>query len=338
MSDGSAPLARILLKARPTAAQLADRFAPPWPDGLELYLDRADVITEEECAAVIERVRGYTLPPGFAFVVEGPIRSLDNEFFDLVACTLATKELVRRLGRMAVALGAEAVVMHCIVPRATLTYDDWRDREAYFGASMEFVRYYTDTLLSMGVIPILENVPPVLRQRESRYLFTPIGMAPEDLVWFVERVPGLMTTLDVSHAQLYVNARGMAERMEGDEGVQPLMRFLRHLPTISSVETFVDLLGPSIFEAHVSNASGLLGEGARYGEGDIDMERIVGRLARTARYLVTETLEPDNDRAVYMREAQRGMAAVLRQVTEGPGMRPLGAPVQEPRGVPPADG
>ena len=120
----------------------------------------------------------------------------------------------------------------------------------------------------------------------------------------------------VSYAKRIVdNARALAERKQGDEGVQPLMRFLRRFPTIPSVETFVDLLGSSIFEAHVSNASGLLGEGARYGEGDIDMERVIGRLARTARYLVTETLEPDNDRAVYMREAQTGMADVLRRVT-----------------------
>ena len=97
MSTGSGPLARVLLKARPTPAQLADRLADPWPAGLELYLDRADVITEEECRAVIERIRAYELPPDFAFVVEGPIRSLDNEYFDLGDCTPASQELVRTL-------------------------------------------------------------------------------------------------------------------------------------------------------------------------------------------------------------------------------------------------
>lgn len=314
MSHGSGTLARILLKARPTPAQLADRFAPPWPEGLELYLDRADVLTEEECRAVVERIRAYELPPGFAFVVEGPIRSLDNEYFDLGACTPATKELVHRLGRVAVELGAEAVIMHCIMPRFTLTDRDWEERPATFQACMEFVEFYAHALRPLGLVPILENVPPVLRMREGAYLYTPLGMAPEDVAWFIDRVPGLMATLDVSHAQLYVNARAMAERGEGDEGVQPLMRFLRRFPAIQSVEAFVDTLGSSIFEAHVSNASGLLGEGARYGEGDIDMERVIGRLARTARYLVTETLEPDNDRAVYMREAQSGMADVLHRV------------------------
>lgn len=315
MSTGSAPLARILLKARPTPAQLADRFSPPWPEGLELYLDRADVITDEECRAVVDRIRAYELPAGFAFVVEGPIRSLDNEYFHLGKCTSATVELVRRLGRIAGDLEADAVIMHCLMPQFTLTEADWEGRPAFFETCMEFVRFYADTLLPLGVLPILENVPPVLRMREGRYLYTPLGMAPEDLAWFLERTPGLMTTLDVSHAQLYVNARQMAARGEGERDIQPLMRHLRHFPPIDSVETFLDILGPRIFEAHVSNASGLLGEGARYAKGDIDMDRIIGRLARTARYLVTETLEPDNDRAVYMREAQHGMASVLERLT-----------------------
>jgi hypothetical protein len=45
------------------------------------------------------------------------------------------------------------------------------------------------------------------------------------------------------------------------------------------------------------------------------MDRVIGRLARTARFLVTETLEPDNNRAVHMRDAQAGMASVLDRLT-----------------------
>jgi hypothetical protein len=45
---------------------------------LELYLDRADVVDEQECAAVLARIREYDLPADFSFVVEGPIRSLDK--------------------------------------------------------------------------------------------------------------------------------------------------------------------------------------------------------------------------------------------------------------------
>jgi sugar phosphate isomerase/epimerase len=311
MQNGSRALAGILLKARPTPAQLADRFAAPWPDGLELYLDRADIADEAECASVLDRIRAYDVPSGFAYVVEGPIRSLDNEYVDISQLTPATRELTRRLGAMAVELGAAGVVTHCIMPRFTLGSDDWRERERILEDCLPLVRFYAETLQTLGVVPVIENVPPVLRMREGRYLYTPVGMAPEDIAWFIERVPGLMTTLDISHAQLYVNARGMADRGEGEDEVAPLMHHLRHLAPIQSVETFIDVLGDSIFEAHVSNASGLLGEGAPYNEGDIDMERVIGRLARTARFLVTETLEPDNDNAVYMREAQRGMALVL---------------------------
>jgi sugar phosphate isomerase/epimerase len=315
MSHGSKPLARILLKARPTPAQLADRLRPPLPGGLELYLDRADIVTEDACRAVVDRIQAYDLPADFAFVVEGPIRGLDNEYVDISANTPATQEMTVRLGKMAQELGADGVITHCIMPRFSLTDDDWARRDEIFATCSEFVRCYADTLGSMGVVPIIENVPPVLRMRESRYLYTPLGMAPEDLVWFLDRVPGLMITLDVSHAQLYVNARNMADQGDTDPEVEPLMRHLRHFPPIESVDAFLDAFGSSIFEAHVSNASGLLGEGARYGEGDIDMEHVIGRLARTARYLVTETLEPNNDDAVYMREAQTGMASVLQRLT-----------------------
>jgi len=310
----SLPLARVLLKGRPTPAQLADRLQPPWPGGLELYLDRADVVTEDECKAVIARIKAQDLPPEFAFVVEGPLRGIDNEFFDLTICNDATREMIRRLGWMAQEIGADGVVMHCIMPRFSLEDDVWERREEIFATCMEFVQFYVDTLVSMGVTPTLENVPPVLRMRESRYLFTPVGMAPQDLRWLLDQEPDLRATLDISHGQLYVNARAMAERGEGDAEVQPLMRYLQNFPPISSVEGFVDALEPSIFEAHVSNASGLLGEGAAYDDGDIDMNRVIDRLARTARYLVTETIEPDNDKADLMREAQQGMESVIERI------------------------
>ena len=196
------PLARVLLKARPTPSQLADRLAPPWAGGLELYLDRADVATEDECKAVIARLKEPELPPGFAFVVEGPLRGLDNEYFDLSVCSDATQELIRRLGWLAQEIGADGVVMHCIMPRYSLDDDAWERRDETFIRCMEFVQFYVDTLVPMGVTPTLENVPPVLRMREGRYLFTPVGMAPEDLRWFLDQAPGLRATLDISHGQL----------------------------------------------------------------------------------------------------------------------------------------
>ena len=67
---------------------------------------------------------------------------------------------------------------------------------------------------------------------------------------------------------------------------------------------------------HVANATGLLGEGAPYGEGDADLDPVIARLCGLARYIVTETLEPDPDRATLMRDAQARILDVRRRETE----------------------
>jgi sugar phosphate isomerase/epimerase len=327
MSPGSKSTARILLKARPTARQLADRLRPPLPEGLELYLDGRDIATAEARQAVVELMRGYDLPPDFAVVVEGPIRGLDGEFFDLADLRPANYELMERLAELGAAVGAVGLVIHAIVPRFQIAWDP-AEREDVFARCLTMLRAYVAAATAHGLVPTLENVPPVLRMRESRYLYTPVGMSPEDLVWFLDQVPGLQATLDVSHAQLYVNARQHADAPPGADGqsvarpefwagpsdveqqaIAALYAYLRHLASIESVATFVDRLADRLFEVHVSNATGLLGEGLPYGDGDMDLDRLTARLARLARFLITETLEPNHDDAVFMREAQVRMTA-----------------------------
>ncbi len=41
----------------------------------------------------------------------------------------------------------------------------------------------------------------------------------------------------------------------------------------------------------------------------MDLDRLTARLSRLARYLITETLEPDHDVALFMREAQARLTA-----------------------------
>jgi sugar phosphate isomerase/epimerase len=212
-------------------------------------------------------------------------------------------------------VGATALVIHAIVPRTQLIWDPV-ERQELLERCAELLRAYVAAAQRHHLVPTLENVPPVLRMREARYLYTPVGMSPEDLVWFLERAPGLQATLDVSHAQLYVNAQRW-EALPAEAAVPalaPLRAYVRHFPPVPAVDMFVDALGGWLFEAHISNARGLLGEGLPYGEGDLDLDRLVARLARQARYLVTETLEPDPERAVFMREAQARMAAVVNQL------------------------
>ena len=309
--------ARILLKARPTPRQLADRLTPPLPEGLELYLDGRDIATAEARRNVVELMKSYSLPADFAVVVEGPIRGLDSEYFDLADLRPANFELLERLAELGAAVGAAGLVIHAIVPRFQLAWDA-AERDAVLERCLELLHAYAAAAAVHGLVPTLENVPPVLRMRESRYLYTPIGMSPEDVVWLLDRTPGLQATLDVSHAQLYVNAREQAAQgTESDEpapepAIEALYAYLRHLPPAPGVERFVDALDGRLFEVHVSNAEGLLGEGLPYGEGDMDLDRLIRRLARIARFLVTETLEPNHDQATYMREAQARMSAALQ--------------------------
>jgi sugar phosphate isomerase/epimerase len=313
MSPGSRARAKILLKARPTPRQLADRLRPPLPEGLELYLDGQDVATPEARQGVIDRLRAYHLPADFALVVEGPIRGLDGDYFDLADQRPANYELLDRLAELGAAVGASGLVIHAIVPRFTLAWDA-AERETVFTRCLELLRAYVAAAEAHGLVPTLENVPPVLRMREARYLYTPVGMCPEDMRRFLDALPGLQTTLDVSHAQLYVNARQAADgplaadTEDAERGaVEALYAYLRHLPPIERVDRFVDCLGDRLFEVHVSNATGLLGEGLPYGEGDMDLDPLIARLAGLARYLITETLEPDHDEARFMRQAQTQM-------------------------------
>ena len=69
--------------------------------------------------------------------------------------------------------------------------------------------------------------------------------------------------------------------------------------------------GPSLVNAQVSNTAGLLGEGVPYADGDIELDPIIRWLGQHVEHIVTETLEPDNDDAVYMRDALRRMRAAL---------------------------
>ena len=113
---------------------------------------------------------------------------------------------------MGAAVGATGLVIHAIVPRFQIAWDP-AERAEFFARCLTMLRAYVTVAEAHGLVPTLENVPPVLRMREARYLYTPLGMSPEDMVYFLDAVPGLQTTLDVSHAQLYVNARQQADAL-----------------------------------------------------------------------------------------------------------------------------
>ena len=296
--------ARILLKARPTRAQLADRLRDPRPEGLELYLDTVDLASQEAMDEIVSRLDACGLPADFVLLVEGPIRSLDGEFFDLTRDSEADRELSRRLIGLARRIGARGANVHAIAPDPDPRHLTPDERRRLLDRAATPARFFADLALEAGIVPTIENMPPVLRMRESGWYFSAIGMPPQDMTALTEAIPGLKVILDTSHAQLYLNVRrGVHEEVPGQD-LGPLRRFVAGVPGVDGLEEYADVLGDSLVACHVANAAGLLGEGLPYGEGDIDLDSLLRRLDCQAQYLVTETLEPDNDRADLMREAR----------------------------------
>jgi sugar phosphate isomerase/epimerase len=301
----------ILLKARPTAAQLADRLRDPVPDGLELYLDTVDLATPEAMDTVVANLDACRLPSNFVLLVEGPIRSLDGAFFDLARDSEADRELMRRLIDLSKRIGALGANVHAIAPDRNPAALTLENRERLLKQALGPTRYLAELALAAEIVPTIENMPPILRMRESAFFYSAIGMPPQDMVALCEAVPGVKVILDVAHTQLYLNVRRGLDEEVGDEDIGPLRRFVAEAPGVDSFDGYIDVLGDTLMTSHVANATGLLGEALPYSEGDLDLDPLMRRLAEQVRYLVTETLEPNNDHAVFMREAQTRIGAAL---------------------------
>jgi hypothetical protein len=308
-------VAGLCLKARPTPAQLADRLRPvdgTWPDGLELYLAAADLATQAAVDEVVTRVKTCAVPAGFAWLIEGPVDSLDGADFDITRDSPADRLVVRRLAVLARRIGARAVNIHAIAPSEDLGRLRLSVREKLLRLCVPFLREFVELVGDAGAVPTVENMPPVLRMRRDGFSFTPIGMASEDLLWLVDQVPGLRILPDTSHAGLYLNARASVARPGEKPGwYEALVRYVRELPDeAADLLGYVQTFGEHVANAQVSNAAGLLGEGLGYAEGEFDLDPVIEWLVRRARYLVTETLEACVDDAVNMRDALRRMRAV----------------------------
>lgn len=313
MSNISERCAKILLKARPTAEQLADRLADPVPDGLELYLDASDISGERWLATLEARLAALDVPAGFVWVVEGPLRSLDGSFFDLSRPTAANMEVIRRLVAFGRAVGASAAVIHAIAPTTQAEAFSREICNQALQESLPLLRFYAKLCRENDIVPTIENVPPVTKMRESRLMHSLIGMAPADMIFLTENTEGLRVTFDLSHAQLYLNAAASCPSAVPEE-IAPLVSYLSRSRTVSTIADYIDTIDRLVLEAHFSNARGLFGEGLAYNDGEIELDWVVMRLRQTAEYLVTETIEPDPRKAILMREAQRRMTAVLASV------------------------
>jgi hypothetical protein len=305
--------AKLLLKARPTPRQLADRLQPVdgvWPDGLELYLAAADLADEQTVDAMVERLLDAPVPTDFVWLIEGPVDSLDGADFDVTRESAADRLVLERLGDIARRIGAQAVNIHVISPSPDLSRLTLSCREALLERAVPFLAEFVSIMQAAGAVATVEHMPPVLRMRRNDFSFTPIGMALADFVFLTREVEGLRALADTSHAGLYLNARRQPPDPEYTWST-PLRAYLDQLP-----EDPTDLVGfmaalPELENAQLSNAAGVLGEGVAYAEGDFDLDDASRWLAGHVKHVVTETLEADNNEAVQMRDALRRMRKAL---------------------------
>lgn len=285
-----------------------DRAQPTVPGGIELYLAVEDLAIGE--AALADRIGRCRPAAEFAYVVEGPLRSLDGRFFDVTADSEANREVVRRLVSLGKRIDAEAVVIHAIAPRDSLEELVECDRGVVLRQSMGFLRYYAQTCAENGLTATIENVPPVAFMREARPSYSLVGVAPEDMIVLCQAVPGLRLTLDVSHAQLYINAANCRDE-DVPQGLERLAMIWHQRRSVADLYEYIDKVQEYLFEAHLSNARGIVGEGLACYDGELDLADVGRRLARDVRFLVTETIEPDPDHAILMREVQQCLMTTL---------------------------
>ena len=308
-----ATTARLCLKARPTPVQLADRLRAVdgvWPDGLELYLAAADVASPASIDEIAARITAADVPAGFAWLIEGPVDSLDGADFDVARDSRADLAVLERLAELAARIQARAVNIHVISPGPDTARLSLDCRAALLERALPFLARFVELVRAAGAVPTVENMPPVLRMRRDDFAFTPIGMAADDLRWLTDRVAGLRVLADTSHAGLYLNAR----RLPPDPAhawSAPLASYLRQLPPdAADVVGYLQSL-PNVENAQVANAEGILGEGLAYGHGDFDLDPAIRWLGAHAQHIVTETIEANHDDARLMRDALRRMRRVL---------------------------
>src|SRR3954469_16248364 len=298
MSPGSAPI--LLLKAAPEPEQLADRLdGGPWT-GIEVPLMPAHIAAENALERAIAHVRAPAPEHGAA---EAPVGWPSGAHLRVDRLDDEARAGLERSARFAAGIGSPVLKIPLYPPMDPAEYRAHGGLDE--GAVRESLLFSADTCAAAAVKPLIENVPPVLRQRSGGVFLSPIGGHWRDLLRWRAQIPELGFTFDTSHAALFRSfaaAYPSLFGLESDEGLE--------------LERFVTELGPAAEVAHVSDASGLLGEGLNYGAGELDLDPVVRRLGELVPYIVAEINEPDHARSPNMKLGYRAIARALRVPAE----------------------
>jgi nucleoside-diphosphate-sugar epimerase/sugar phosphate isomerase/epimerase len=298
MSTGS--LAIPLLKAAPDAAQIAERLNGETWRGLEIALMPAHVADDHAVRTAIETVQAGTEGRGLVLTAEAPVSWPSGAFVRVDRPTDEARACIVRSADFAAVIGSPVLTIHLYAP---LSPEEFRAAPPLDDAAIEeFLRFYAASCLDRGVMPLIENVPPVLRMRVGGVFLSQIGGHWRDLRLWRARVPELRFTFDTSHAALFrtfATAYGSLFGVASDEEL--------------GLATYVEELAPGLEMAHVSDAHGLVGEGLPLGAGELDLDPVVRRLGELCRFVVAEINEPDPARSPDMKAAYRSIERLLAE-------------------------
>ncbi|HEX2084655.1 MAG TPA: polysaccharide biosynthesis protein [Solirubrobacteraceae bacterium] len=305
MSTGSASTPSIpLLKAAPEPEQVAERLEGGDWRGIELALMPPHVADDDALERAIAAVNDTCRGRDVVLTAEAPVSWPSGEHVRVDRLTDEARAGIERSARFARAIGSPVLTIHLYVPQTAEEVRAARGRVDE-DAVHAFLAHYARTCADHGVLPLVENVPPVLRMRTGGAFYTPVGGHWRDLLAWRERVPELGFTLDTSHAALFrafVNAYPSLFGLESDEGLE--------------LERYVEELGPATHVAHVSNAAGVLGEGLPYDRGELDLDPVVARLGELVPFVVAEINEPDHRLSPNMKDGYRHIVRALRAPAE----------------------
>jgi nucleoside-diphosphate-sugar epimerase/sugar phosphate isomerase/epimerase len=301
MSTGSGAIPQ--LKAAPLAEQIAERLeSGPWA-GLELALMPADVADDAAVSHAVESTLRATERYELALTAEAPVSWPSGAFVRVDRLTDEARVCIERSAEFAAAIASPVLTIHLYAP---LPPDEFRARPPLDEDELvRFLRFYADACLRRDVQPLVENVPPALRMRVGGLFLSEVGGHWRDLLRARELVPELSFTFDTSHAGLFRSFAAAYPSVFGLVSDDEL-----------ELDRWVDELGEHIEVAHVSDAHGLLGEGLPYGAGELDLDPVVSRLARSARFLVAEINEPDPARSPEMKAAYRAIERAATRTAE----------------------
>jgi len=298
MSTGSACIP--LLKAAPEPEQVAERLRDGDWRGMEIALMPRHVAGDDAVEAAARAVLDTIGDRDCVLTAEAPVAWPSGAFVRVDRLDDEAREGIERSARFAARIGSPVLTIHLFAPQDA---DAFRRGDPLDEQTVEaFLTAFADACAAHGVTPLIENVPPVLRMRTGGAFYTPVGGHWRDLLAWRERVPALGFTIDTSHAALFRAYAAAYPRLFGlvdDEGLE--------------VERVVEELGPAAEVAHVSNASGVLGEGLPVDVpgGELDLDPIVARLGELVPYVVAEVNEPDHARSPGMKAGYRAIERAL---------------------------